>query len=67
MKILPFGAELFYSGGRTDRRNEAKSLFSQFLQTQLKNSKYFIRNRYLRADIQARTSSLWSYCTVIFR
>jgi hypothetical protein len=58
--------QFFYSGGRTDRHNEANSLFSQFLQTRLKNTKYFIRNRYLRADIQARTSALSSYYTIFF-
>ena len=30
MKIRPMGAELFYSDGRTERHNEANSLFSQF-------------------------------------
>jgi hypothetical protein len=30
MKIRPVGAELFHAGGRTDRRDEANSRFSQF-------------------------------------
>ena len=29
MKIRPVGAELFHADGQTDRRNEAKSPFSQ--------------------------------------
>ena len=36
MKIRPVGAELFHAdrraGGRTDRRDEANSRFSQFLE-----------------------------------
>jgi len=29
-KIRPVGAELFHADGRTDRRDEANSRFSQF-------------------------------------
>ena len=35
MKIRPVRAELYVANGRTDRRDEANSRFSQFLRTRL--------------------------------
>jgi len=37
MKIPPVEAELFHADGQTDRQDIAKSRFSQFLRTRLKN------------------------------
>jgi len=36
MKIRPAGAELFHADGRTDRRDEANSRFSQFCEKRTK-------------------------------
>jgi hypothetical protein len=36
MKIIPVGAELFHTDGRTERHAEANSLFSQFYERALK-------------------------------
>jgi len=33
MKIRPVGAELFHADARTDRHDEANSLFSQFCES----------------------------------
>jgi len=59
MKILPVGAELFLADVRTDRHEEASSLFPQFCEKRLKTKDITCRDLCLALGSWRYISFIW--------